>query len=81
MRRRASGHLLRPALTPAGARSVMAAIVGIGKESLTIPAVMILIIGSVGFWALAAGLMLVSGVILAFGMTASEIMSRWPRNG
>jgi hypothetical protein len=42
---------------------------------------MILIIGFVGFWALAAGLMLVSGVILAFGMTASEIMSRWPRNG
>jgi hypothetical protein len=59
----------------------MAAIVGIGKESLTIPAVMILIIGSVGFWVLAAGLMLVSGVILAFGMTALQIMSRWPRNG
>jgi hypothetical protein len=64
----------------AGARSATAAIVGIGKGSLTILAVMILTTCCVGFWALAGGLMLASGAILACGMMALQIIRRW-RNG
>ena len=81
MRPNVNGQSLIPDLMLDGVRLATAAIVGIGKESLAILAVMILTVFCVGFWALAGGLMLVSGVILACGMMASEIINRWPRNG
>ena len=81
MRPKASGQSLILDLMLDGVRLATAAIVGIGKESLAILAVMILTAFCVGFWILAGGLMLVSGVILACGMMASEIINRWPRNG
>ena len=80
MRQKASGRLLTLDLMLDGMRLATAAIVGIGRESLAILAVMILTAFCVGFWALAGGLMLVSGAILACGMMASQTI-RWRRNG
>jgi hypothetical protein len=80
MRPKVSGQPLTPDLMLDGVRLATAAIVGIGKGSLAILAVMILTTCCVGFWALAGGLMLASGVILACGMMALQIIRRW-RNG
>jgi hypothetical protein len=80
MRPKVSGRPLTPVLILDGVRLATAVIVEIGKESLAILAVMILTTCCVGFWALAGGLMLASGVTLACGMMALQIIRRW-RNG
>lgn len=51
-------------------------IVANGRKLVTIPIAATLTIGVAGFWTLAAGLILVSGVIYHFGTMASQIIRR-----
>ena len=48
-----------------------------GRRLVTIPIAGISIAGAVGFWTLASGLILVSGVIYHCGTMALTIMRKW----